>query len=413
MAQRKSHKEESCVVLDSLRPMNKVHHKNTRKLEAHRIFFPAAALYAAITIWIWLAIRSGGIAAPALLTPGLWHAQEMIFGYAFAVIAGYLLPPQSILKLICLAGLWLIGRLIWFSGTLLPEAVLVVSASAFPLALSWLGASRFKAAKRPRNRVFAVILLCLGILATAVYLLAYMGQLSLVYAITYCALYLIVLFIIVMGGRLIPPATIGALRETGLEVRIPFQPTHESLSIALAAALAICELLKLDDLWGGIAALALGMTLIARMRTWYSLKFSRLGQVWPLHLGYAWIALGLVLFGLAKMGAPLNGSDVLHLVTLGGVGTITLTMLIRVTQQRQRGWQISPLGLTLIQLLLVAAVIARFATGWLPVISSEVTLLFSACCWSAAFILFLFQTFPAYLNRGVSSRVKETAQAQE
>ncbi|MGH2898210.1 MAG: NnrS family protein, partial [Solirubrobacteraceae bacterium] len=56
-----------------------------------RPFFALAALQAVGSMLCWLAILSGLAPAPTWLSPSLWHAHEMIFGFALAVIAGFLL----------------------------------------------------------------------------------------------------------------------------------------------------------------------------------------------------------------------------------------------------------------------------------------------------------------------------------
>ena len=370
-------------------------HRPTHLIAPHRFFFPAATLYAAIAIPLWLTIRAGHLTAPALLPAGLWHVQEMLFGYVFAVIAGYLLTPVATYRLAGLAMLWLAGRLVWLIGNPLPDAVTFVIACAFPLALSWMGAARFRAAKRARNRVFAVILLCLGAVAVIFYGLIVTGQAMLAYRVIYIPLFLILLFILTMGGRLIPPATIGALRESGREVRIPFQPHHESTIIGCAAALICFELLPQAALWSGLTALALAITILARMRTWHSFAIFNRPELWPLHLGYAWIAVGFGVLGLSRLG--IGGSQLagLHLLTLGGIGTVSLTMLYRVTQQRQRRWRLKPHRLILIQVLLATAVVTRFISAWPAAPSTLLTL--SAAAWSLAFLLFTLQALPAYL----------------
>lgn len=370
-------------------------HRSAHRIAPHRCFFPAATLYAAIAIPLWLLIRAGHIAPPALLPAGLWHVQEMLFGYVFAVIAGYLLTPVTVPRMAALAALWLAGRLIWLTDNLLPDAATFVIACAFPLALSWMGAARFKAAKRARNRVFAVILLCLGAVAVIFYGLIVAGQAALAYRVIYIPLFLILLFILTMGGRLIPPATIGALRDTGREVRIPFQPHHESAIIGCAAALIGFELLPQAALWSGAAALALAITVLARMRTWHSVATLNRPDLWPLHLGYAWVAVGFGVLGLARLGIGGTQLGAVHLLTLGGIGTVSLTMLYRVTQQRQRRWQLKPYRLILIQVLLAAAVVTRFISTWPAAPDALLTL--SAGAWSLAFLLFTLYALPAYL----------------
>jgi len=56
-----------------------------------RPFYLGAALFAAAAVPLWVAVWLGGIAAPMALPPLWWHAHEMLFGFAAAVIVGFLL----------------------------------------------------------------------------------------------------------------------------------------------------------------------------------------------------------------------------------------------------------------------------------------------------------------------------------
>ena len=65
--------------------------------EPYRIYFLAAGLYAvfALLVWeMWLGIHfAGGMVSktPFAAAPHLWHAHEMIFGYASAALGGFFL----------------------------------------------------------------------------------------------------------------------------------------------------------------------------------------------------------------------------------------------------------------------------------------------------------------------------------
>lgn len=56
-----------------------------------RPFFLGASIWAAIAIPLWLGAYAWGLIMPTRLAPSIWHAHEMIFGYAAATVAGFLL----------------------------------------------------------------------------------------------------------------------------------------------------------------------------------------------------------------------------------------------------------------------------------------------------------------------------------
>ena len=56
-----------------------------------RVFFLLAPLYAACAVVEWVLVYAGLIDSPAIASPTLWHAHEMVFGFAAAGIAGFFL----------------------------------------------------------------------------------------------------------------------------------------------------------------------------------------------------------------------------------------------------------------------------------------------------------------------------------
>ena len=56
-----------------------------------RPFFLLAAAYAAAIVPLWLLALAGMVRSTDYLAGSVWHAHEMIFGFAVAVIAGFLL----------------------------------------------------------------------------------------------------------------------------------------------------------------------------------------------------------------------------------------------------------------------------------------------------------------------------------
>ena len=55
------------------------------------LFFLGAAIWAAIGIPLWLFVFRGRISLPSLLPPLIWQVHEMVFGFAAATVAGFLL----------------------------------------------------------------------------------------------------------------------------------------------------------------------------------------------------------------------------------------------------------------------------------------------------------------------------------
>lgn len=79
-----------------------------------------AGTFAALSILGWIAQFTGWLGGHIHVRGPLWHAHEMIFGFALAVIVGFMFtavpnwtqrPTPSGAKLAVIASLWLAGRL--------------------------------------------------------------------------------------------------------------------------------------------------------------------------------------------------------------------------------------------------------------------------------------------------------------
>lgn len=86
-----------------------------------------------------------GWTAVQLATPAA-HAREMLFGFALAVIAGYLLGPVPRRQLAVLVALWLLGRV----GVLTWPGAVVASLADGAFAL-WVAGGWCHASSPPRS----------------------------------------------------------------------------------------------------------------------------------------------------------------------------------------------------------------------------------------------------------------------
>ena len=107
-----------------------------------RPFYLLAASWSALAIAAWLLILHGVLEAPAAHAGIAWHAHEMVFGFALAVIAGFLLtavrawtglPTPTGVPLALLALLWVAGRVAMWVAPPLPAALVD---GAFPFAVA-------------------------------------------------------------------------------------------------------------------------------------------------------------------------------------------------------------------------------------------------------------------------------------
>ena len=359
-----------------------------------RPFFLLAAIFAAAAIPLWLLVYQGILDPVSYLPPTVWHAHEMVFGFAVAVIAGFLLTAASNWTgrrtaagpgLAALAGLWIAGRAVIAAGADLPVWLVVGLDVAFLPILAVTLAIPILAAGNRRNIIFPVVLLVLGLINLSIHL----GALG---TIDWdpsrglrVAIDLILLMIGVLGGRVIPSFTKNALPQA----RVNPCPKASVLALVSLATLAIAEAATNNPTIVGSIALAAGLINALRMRGWGSLATLRQPILWILHVGYAWIAIGLVLRGVADLFEIIPADAAIHALTLGAVGSMIVGMMSRVALGHT-GRAIIPASLTVTAYWLVNA--AALLRVLFAMIASDdlrqAALIGSGTLWSLAFLLF-------------------------
>nr|WP_082188142.1 NnrS family protein [Azospirillum baldaniorum] len=209
----------------------------------HRLFFPAAALYGALSVPLWVAGYFGWLGIG--WTPAL-HAHEMLMGYALAVVGGFLLTRPSGMALTVAFAAWLAGRLAVLAG--LPPEIAAPLALAYPVALFVVAGVPFlRAAKSGHNKLFGPVI---GAFALAEALVWWGGDGGRTGALF--ALHLVGILMLVMGGRIIPSATAGEVRRQGGTLVERVQPRLEWAGVAGAVLAALTVARRGDDRPAGL-----------------------------------------------------------------------------------------------------------------------------------------------------------------
>jgi uncharacterized protein involved in response to NO len=237
------------------------------------------------------------------------------------------------------------------------------------------------AAKKGSNRLFAPIFAGF-LLAALLYrggqigLLPGGGQPGLALAVD-----LVTLLLVLMGGRVIPAATAGALHRRGQQLRTRVQPNFERVTLAALIVMILADLLSL---WGiaGAAALVAGVMTAIRLARWRTVAILDQPELWSLHLGYAWLAFGLLAKGIAGMIDRALLIDLQHALTIGGLGTLSLVMILRTSAARRVPAVAAPRALGMIAILIALATLARLAAPFLDGSAGAWALLAAAALWS-------------------------------
>ena len=308
----------------------------TRPAMANAWFFPAAALYALLIVPLSVGALLGLWPALPGLTSSLGHAHELLFGYALAVVAGYLLGPQPKRISALLLAAWLAARLsflIW-PGSLQAGAC----AALFAGGLAWQVLPRFVGkAKKWRNQSVAPIVAWLALLSS----LPAMGTPALDGPTAMrSALLLLATLIFFMGGRILAPSLAGAAQSQGWQLLERVQPKLEGAGlIGLGAAVLLNLASATEPLAGGVL-MALAALVLVRWLRWKPWRFVARLDLSLLLLGYFWLVPGLALYGAHLLWPLPGGHAALHGLGIGALGTLTFTVMARARlMQRYRDAQ--------------------------------------------------------------------------
>ncbi|MGH7339408.1 MAG: NnrS family protein, partial [Candidatus Rokuibacteriota bacterium] len=209
-----------------------------------RPFFLGVGVYGFVVVAAWTAIWRGGLPAPAWLAPAWWHGHEMLFGLVAGAIAGFLLTAAPVWTgrpalcgrpLMALFGLWALGRLAMVAAGVLPAGLVAGIDLAFlPVVAGVLARTVWRTGQRQNYGV--VVLVGLLALANAA---VHAQALGLAAGAAPRALRstvdLVVVLIVVIGGRITPGFTTNALIRLGVAARASSRPWLDRLAVAAVA----------------------------------------------------------------------------------------------------------------------------------------------------------------------------------
>ncbi len=359
---------------------------------AFRPFFLAALLYSvfSMSLWLWQ-YRFGWPVNFSQLSLAQWHAHEMIFGYALAVISGFLLTAvqtwsgQRALHggpLLLLFALWLLPRL---GSVVLADWILwvglVCAALFYPLLLLAFQQPIRKAAGKHQWAIQGK--LCALWIAQTLFLLAALGVLPPAWGspLLLLGLYIVIGLILMMAQRVLPFFIERALPEAPAIARPVWL---NILMLVLFFVFIFADILGFAPLalYSGLALAAAGA---GKLWLWHRPGIWSQPLLWVLFLAYAWIVLGILLRALApRLG--MDPSLALHLMSYGGIGMMSLGMIARTgLGHTGRDVYAPPPILLPAFLLLVAGVLLRSFAPLLWPAAYPALVLASQLLWILAF----------------------------
>lgn len=369
-----------------------------------RPFFLLGAAWAILAMGIWIGMLGGVIDLPSAFDPIAWHAHEFLFGYLYAIIAGFLLtalpnwtarPPLIGWPLAILCLLWLFGRIsIAFSEHLGPAAAAAIDLT-MPCCLCLVVVREIWMGRNWRNLVVVALLSVLIVSNALFHWEVAAGDYPAQGYGLRIGLATSIVLIGVIGGRIVPAFTRNWLvkQKIGRRPAEPMRRFDLFTMLFLLVAMIFWIATPFGTITGTMLLLS-GLLHLIRLARWSGYRAVSEPLVWVLHVGYFFIPLGALAMGFAILNPSLMSvAQAQHLWSAGAIGMMTLAVMTRASlghtgQTLQADW-----GITWVYGLLLVSVAARIAADFLPGIASGLFNI-AGLCWMGAFAGFVVRFGP-------------------
>lgn len=375
-----------------------------------RPFFLSAALWALVAMLLWITSLAGAIEVAGTYGTVHWHAHEMLFGYASAVLAGFLLTavpnwtgrlPVSGWPLVFLFLVWVAGRLALLLSDYTGTMAAILADSAFLPLLLFICVREVVAGRKWEDLKVVGGLMALSA-ANILYHLAVVGGQHPSMGIK-LALSAYTAMILIVGGRIIPSFTRNWINKTG---RTDFPAVYDRFDTAaiLCGVAALGAWVIFDDgkLVAATAGLATAMHM-ARLVRWRGWTTTAEMLVTILHIAYLFVPLGFLAIGLAALRL-FDETSATHVLSVGTVTTMMLAVMTRASRGHTGRVLTASATTVASYAAIVLCALLRPSAGLFPDHASLIYSL-SGAAWLVAFGLFVLEYGPMLVR--VRRRVAE------
>jgi len=366
-----------------------------------RPFFLLAAVFATLSMAVWMARYFHNATFPfTTISASQWHAHEMLYGFAFAVIAGFLLTAvknwtgiQTLhgRPLMGLVACWAIARGVML---IIPDYVLLAAILDL-LFNGWLIA----AVAQPIIKVkqwrqlgvlSKVVFLTLGNVAFYTQALGWTSHGA--HAALWIGLLLNVSLIMVISRRILPMFIERGVKE---EVALRNSAWIDRLLMVCLAVLLINILTINVEIINMVLGLTIAISAGFRLWRWHTPGIWQVPLLWSFYCGLWLINLGFLLYALSFILAATPVILAIHCWAIGGIGVITLAMMARVSLGHTgRNIHTPPHSVVWVFGLVIFATLSRVL---LPIVLPEyyrLSVMLAASGWIVAFGLFCITYWP-------------------
>lgn len=377
-----------------------------------RPFFLLGAAYGAVLMLAWtLALAAPDAAHWSAFAARPWHAREMLFGFAAAIIAGVVLtalpswPGTDEVRGTPLAWLvvcWVAGRAAVWIAAAWPIGWIVILDLLFVPALLASVIPQLARVQNKRYLLLLPVLVALYAAQVASHLVDASSAAQALRSGLRGAVYAIVVLYVLVGGLLTPVFTGNALRENGRGDQAPFVPALDAAAVALVVVLAALDLADAPRTWVGAAALACTAVHGWRVARWKGWRAVDEPVVLAMNLGFAWLVVAFALRAAAALGAPVPPQTWVHAFTVGSLGMMMLGLMTRVVLRHTGRPVVMPRAIVVAAAAMLAAALLRLAASVHALGNTVVAL--AALLWTLAFVIWFVRFAPMLLAPSLPRR---------
>ncbi len=364
---------------------------------AFRPFYAAASIYVTLIVLLWYPLGFQGNANyPSLF----WHGHEMIWGFAGAIIVGFLLTavsnwtntaPIKEYRLFFLFFLWLLARIFVYmplSGGIYLSTlfdVLFYFSSALIILMLLIKNKNYN------NIMVPFVLLVFGGV-NVLFCLAITGFIHIsILIVMQFGLLGVAVFIGLIGSRVIPFFTSITLKQDN-----KFSKSLTMVSFLVPIIIMIFMLFSLSKylilFLGGVVVISN----FYQMARWWDNQVLSHPLLWILYAGFFFTTIGVAVLSYAYSIDMGYLSLSTHLIAIGGIGSMTLGMMSRTTLGHTGRAMVLPSHMNIAFFLILMSVLVRVLSIFLS--NNSYLLIVSALLFSCAFLIFLYRFLPMLLT---------------
>lgn len=336
---------------------------------AFRPFFLGGVTFAVVAMLIWWLQWTDLVNLVVVLPSMHWHGHEMIFGYALATVTGFLLtavmnwsgmnsasgwPLAAAFSLWCLArfGFLLSLPIEWIAFFDLGFNLMLVVLFAWPVFQKSLWAQAGLLTK--------FMLLFIVNALFYVQLMGWQPAEILGWQLTLSNTLLMGLFLVIAINLTMIRRTLPFFTEKTLQLApISETPWLNRLAMIGLIAVLVSAVIAPTHWITTLIALPTALVFALRGRHWYHPKIWQALLLWPLHLAYSFMTLGIALYALVGLQI-IQPTYAIHALTAGGIGLLCSAMVARISLgHTQRNVFNPPHGLKWVFISLAAAALFR------------------------------------------------------